>query len=96
MAEILRRDFMAPVQLLSADQRTVAGVISTGALDRWNETIDPAGVRWGPGVKLLWAHDAKSPIGRAERIAVDGDKVMANFRLASPGVDATADKLMPF
>jgi HK97 family phage prohead protease len=92
MTEITRRDFTAPVQLLAADARSVAGVISSNSLDRWGEVIDPAGVRWGPGVKLLWSHDPRSPIGRAERIAADGDKVTASFRLASPGVDATADK----
>ena len=83
MAEIIRRDFTAPVQLLATDARTVAGVISTGALDRWGETIDPAGVRWGPGVKLLWSHDPRSPIGKAERISVDGDKVDSEIS-ASP------------
>jgi HK97 family phage prohead protease len=92
MTELVRRDFTAPVQLLATDARAVAGVISTSALDRWGEVIDPAGVRWGASVKLLWSHDPRSPIGRAERIAVDGDRVLANFRLASAGVDPTADK----
>ena len=68
MAEITRRDFTAPVQLLANDARTVAGVVTSGALDRWNETIAPEGVRWGPGVKFLWSHDPRSPIGSAERI----------------------------
>ena len=62
----IRRDFTAPVELLAED-RTVAGVVSTAALDRYDETIDPAGVRWGRGVKLLWSHDPRSPIGKAER-----------------------------
>ncbi len=69
MTEITRRDFTAPVQLLATDARTVAGVISSDSLDRWGEVIDPAGVRWGPGVKLLWSHDPRIPIGtrRAHR-----------------------------
>ncbi len=71
MTEMTRRDFTAPVQLLAADARSVSGVITNGAPDRWGETIDPAGVRWGAGVKLLWSHDPRSPIGKAERIAVD-------------------------
>jgi HK97 family phage prohead protease len=87
---VVRRDFNAPLQLLA--DRGVAGVVSSSALDAFGEVIDPKGVRWRDGVKLLWSHDPRQPIGRAERIAVEGDKVVANFRLASPGVDPTADR----
>jgi HK97 family phage prohead protease len=91
MTDLTRREFSAPIQLL-ADQRTVAGIVSSSALDAFGEQIDPRGVRWRNGVKLLWSHDPRQPIGKAERIAVEGDKVVANFRLASPGVDPVADR----
>jgi HK97 family phage prohead protease len=86
----MRRDFMAPIKV--AGDRGFTAIITTGALDRWNEKIDPAGVRWARSVPVLWAHRVSEPIGRTEQIQRDGDQVMASIRLASEGVSEAADK----
>jgi HK97 family phage prohead protease len=86
----LRRDFLAPIKV-TAD-RGFTAIITTGALDRWGEKIDPAGVRWARSVPVLWAHRVSEPIGRTEEIRRDGDQVFASIRLASEGVSEEADK----
>jgi HK97 family phage prohead protease/HK97 family phage major capsid protein len=86
----MRRDFMAPIRV--AADRGFTAIITTSALDRWGEKIDPAGVRWARSVPVLWAHRVSEPIGRTEQIVRDGDQVMASIRLASEGVSEAADK----
>ena len=91
--DLTRRDFTIPVSRYDPETRVVSGVISSGALDHWGDVIDQDGIKIRSSVPLLWAHDSRQPIGRSLGIQRNGDKTAASFRLASAGVDPTADRI---
>lgn len=93
MPDFVRRDIEIPITRYDAETRTVSGVISSESLDAFGDQIDQAGIKIRSSVPLLWSHDPRSPIGRSVAFRRDGDRTLAQFRLASQGVDATADRI---
>ena len=92
----LLKSYVAEVKADGA-ARTIDFTISTGAVDRDRDTIDPAGwkltaFRKNPVVQ--WAHDyAMPPIGRATKIRVDGDALKATAEFATAEVYPFAETI---
>jgi HK97 family phage prohead protease/HK97 family phage major capsid protein len=53
------------IKAVEPARRSFSGVASTPELDRQGDMLDPAGVTFRNPVPLLWHHDPKQPIGRA-------------------------------
>ena len=87
MADTIRKQFIADdITKDAAGDRVRRFVISTGSVDRDNDTISAAGwqldnYRKNPVVQ--WAHDYKSlPIARALHVGVENDKLVATAEFA--------------
>lgn len=91
-------------QIIPAEIRTageglgddeVEVVMSTGNLARDGHILDPGGAdieSYRSNPIILWQHDPKTPVGTAPLVAVDGNKIRARVRFASPGISPEADK----
>jgi HK97 family phage prohead protease len=91
---MMRGVFAAEIRELGDDEVEV--VISTGVLARDGHILEPAGAQLDNYRKnpiFLWVHDQKIPVGVAEAITVEGDKITARVRFAPIGVSAEADKV---
>lgn len=76
------------VKGLSDDQRTFEGVASTPELDTQSDRMDPHGAKYSLPLPLLWAHDAKAPVGHVTHATVSdaGIKIKAHIvRVPEPG-----------
>lgn len=79
------------------DSRTLEFVISTGAVDRMGDTIDPKGWKLDAYRKnpvVLWAHDGGTlPVARASAVWVEGEALRARAEFTSPELNALGDKV---
>lgn len=76
----LLKDYVPVVKVLSETERIIRFTISTGTVDRMNDTVNPAGwdlvnfIRGGQPV--LFGHDRYNPVvGRGVRTWMEGDKL---------------------
>ena len=71
-------------QAVDTDRRTVEAVISTGAVDRQGDTVDPMGWQLDSYMKnpvVLWAHDYRSlPVAKALSVEVKGSGKRARLK----------------
>ena len=78
----VRKQVIEPATVIDAERRALRFCISTGAVDRENDTIaldgwDLAAFRRNPVV--LWGHDAQRlPLGRAFDVGAEGGSLMAS------------------
>jgi HK97 family phage prohead protease len=88
----IMRAVTAAAPVVAAAPATAGGprytfTISTGAVDRMNDVIDPKGWRFADYLKnpvVLFSHDASSlPVGRSTRVWVEGDRLKAIVELAT-------------
>jgi hypothetical protein len=93
----LQKVTAAPVVKQGRD-RTFRFVLSTGAVDRMNDTIDPTG--WlldeytAAGGRVLWAHQHDIPaIARSTWIGVVAGKLVADAQFPPPGIHPFADTI---
>jgi HK97 family phage prohead protease len=77
----IRKQMIAPVDQLSGDMRALRFTISTGTVDREQDTISVAGwdlANFKRNPVVLWGHDAgRLPIGRALDVTNDGGALKA-------------------
>ena len=68
------------------DTRTLRFTITTGAVDRDNDTVNPKGWKTANYLKnpvFLWAHDySQLPIGKAIALEMTGDRLVASVKFA--------------
>lgn len=92
---VLLKDFAPEITPDSGESRIVQFVISTGAVDRDGDTIDPQGwdlTTFQKSGAVLWGHDASQlPIAESLATWVEGDKLKARCRFPTKDVYAFSD-----
>lgn len=95
--EQVRKQFAVSLEkgAVDPDARTVKFTITTGAVDRDNDTIDPKGWDVSEFLKnpvVLWAHDySQLPVARAIDIVPTGDGLQSTAQFPPKGVYPFAD-----
>ena len=91
----LRKQFSGVRKAIDIERRSVDFVISTGAVDRDGDTIDPQGFQldsFRQNPVVLFAHDSRQPpIAKAESIQVDGQALRSQAVFASRDTFPFAD-----
>lgn len=81
------KTFQSIIKGIDEKEQTITALVSTGARDRMDESLDPAGVNLSHFRKnpvVLWAHDYSSPpIAKALWIKKDGDGVLSKMKFAN-------------
>ncbi len=81
----------------AGDDRKFKVIASTEDLDRYNEIIDQSGWVLDSYMKnpvILWAHDhTQLPIGVADKVYVDGDKLIVEGRFAPADANPMAEQV---
>jgi HK97 family phage prohead protease len=78
----VRKQIIAPADLIESDKRALRFTISTGSVDRERDTIAVAGwdlSNFKGNPVVLWGHDSsRLPIGRAFDVTVEGGALKAS------------------
>lgn len=85
-----------PLQTRELGDDEVEVIISTGAVARDGHIFDPKGAdltAYRKNPIVLWQHDADHPVGRADEVRLDGDKIVAKVRFAPAGISHKADEI---
>jgi uncharacterized protein len=87
---------VVPAQMKALADDVVEVTMSTSALARDGHILVAAGAdlnayRLNP--IILWQHDPEHPIGNAEAVRIDGDKLKARVRFAPAGISRKADEI---
>jgi HK97 family phage prohead protease len=95
---MLRKEYIAEIsQKGAAESRTLTFTVSTGAVDRERDVIDPEGWKltaFRRNPTILWAHDYKSlPVGRATKIRVEDGKLRADIEFAPVEANPLAESV---
>ena len=86
---------LVPSQVTEVGEDEVEVVMSTGAIARDGHILVPGGANlthYRANPVVLWQHDPDQPVGNAEGVRVDGDKIVARIRFAPLGVSEVADR----
>ena len=78
------------------EERTLTFVASDETVDRYGDVINADGWQLAEFRKnpvFLWLHSYAAPIGKVEKVHVDGSRLLARVKFASEGVSALADDL---
>jgi len=91
----VRASFDTEVKADAGNSRSLVFTISTGAVDRMNDTISAAGWQIDNYLKnpvVLWAHDSSMlPIAKAKHVWVAGDKLKAIAEFTPAGMSRFND-----
>ena len=89
------KQYTATIEPLS--ERKMGFMISTAAVDRDGDTVDPKGWELGSYTKnpvVLWAHDySQPPIGKAVNIQTTKDGLRADVEFLPQGMSSFADMI---
>ena len=86
---------LVQTQVTEIGDDEVEVVMSTGAIARDGHILVPGGAdlaQYRANPVVLWQHDPGQPVGTAEGVRVDGDKIVARIRFAPLGVSEVADR----
>ena len=86
---------LVQTQVTEIGDDEVEVVMSTGAIARDGHILVPGGAdlaHYRANPVVLWQHDPGQPVGTAEGVRVDGDKIVARIRFAPLGVSEVADR----
>ena len=85
--ELLKRVFTGEIKGIDEKERTLTAYISTGARDRMDEVLTPAGVdlrAYKKNPVVLWAHNYQQPpIGKALWVKKDGEGIVSKVKFAN-------------
>lgn len=85
--ELLKRVFTSEIKGIDEKEGTMTAHISTGAVDRMREIVEPEGADMGNYKKnpvVLWAHDySLPPIGKALWVKREGNGLVAKIKFAA-------------
>lgn len=91
--EIVAAEIRAAGDGLGDDQVEV--VMSTGVIARDGHILEPEGADLATYLRnpiILWQHNPNHPVGTAEEVVVDGNKIRARIRFAPLGISVEADR----
>lgn len=91
---MIRKLIAAEINDLGDDEVEV--VMSTSALARDGHILVTQGCRldnYRANPIVLWSHDSNVPVGNAEDVVIDQDKITARVRFAPLGISARADEI---
>lgn len=91
---LMRR--LLPSEISTVGEDEIEVIASTGDKARDGHVLMPDGAQLDDFRKLpmvLWQHMSDQPIGRAEDIRIDGNKIVARIRFAPLGISAKADEI---
>lgn len=93
----LIKTFFDVEKVISKEARTIDFVISTAALDRDTDTVNPNGWVLDNYLKnpvVLWAHDSSCPpVGKSIRTVVEGGKLISTCKFAPKEISEFADMI---
>lgn len=85
--DLLKKVFTGELKGIDEKEGTMTAHISTGAVDRMREVVEPEGADMGNYKKnpvVLWAHDySLPPIGKALWVKREGGGILAKIKFAS-------------
>lgn len=85
--DLQKKVFVTDIKEIDDNDMTITATISTGAVDRQRESLDPDGVdlaHYRKNSVVLWAHDYSTPpIGRAMWVKKTADGVIAKVKFYS-------------
>ena len=88
-----------PIETIDTDNRSFIVVASDESVDRYGDIVTVSGWELDNFQKnpiALWGHNSDLPIGTVPRLWKDGTRLLAEMKLAPPGVDEFVDKLWRF
>jgi HK97 family phage prohead protease len=84
---IKKQVFVSEIKSIDEKEFTLTAAISTNAVDRMGEVLDPKGLdmkNYQKNPVVLWAHDySQPPIGKAMWVRRDGDTVVSKVKFAN-------------
>ena len=86
---------LIPSQVSQVGEDEVEVVIATGDIARDGHILVPGGVDLTNYLRnpvVLWQHSPDDPVGNAENVRVEGDKIVARVRFAPTGISEVADR----
>lgn len=93
----LIKTFTDVEKVISKEARTIDFVISTSAIDRDTDIIDPNGWKLDHYLRnpvVLWAHDSSCPpVGKSIRTVVEGGKLISTCKFAPKEISEFADMI---
>lgn len=85
--KMLKRVFTGQIKSIDEKENTLTAYVSTGAVDRMNEVLDPQGIdlrNYKKNPVVLWAHDYSAPpIGKALWVKKDGNGIVSKVKFAT-------------
>lgn len=92
---IVRKGFLPEIKGINYDERTVDFIISTGAVDRDNDVVDPNGwdlTDYKKNPVVLFGHDYRSlPVGRGLNTRMENGKLKSTAQFPDVSTYAFAD-----
>lgn len=92
---IVRKGFLPEIKGINYDERTVDFIISTGAVDRDNDVVDPNGwdlTDYKKNPVVLFGHDYRSlPVGRGLNTRMESGKLKSTAQFPDVSTYAFAD-----
>lgn len=92
---IVRKGFLPEIKGINYDERTVDFIISTGAVDRDNDVVDPNGwdlTDYKKNPVVLFGHDYRSlPVGRGLNTRLENGKLKSTAQFPDVSTYAFAD-----
>lgn len=88
-----------PIETIDSENRSFIVVASDETADRYGDIVTVSGWQLDNFQKnpiALWGHNSDLPIGTVPRVWKDGTRLLAEMKLAPPGVDDFTDKLWRF
>lgn len=75
------------------EQRTLVGIATTPATDRYGERVLPKGAEFTLPLPLLWQHRAGEPVGSVIKATVTEAGIEVEAQLLAAGIDPIADRV---
>ncbi len=80
------------VKSVDEAQRTIEGIASTPAPDRYNDIVEPAGIEFKLPLPFLYQHKHSEPIGSVVDARITSDGMAIKAKVASAGIHADIDR----
>ena len=87
MKDLLKKVFNSEIKSIDENEMELTALISTNAIDRYREVVDPSGMdakHYRKNPVVLWAHNYDiPPIGKALWVKREGDGIVSKVKFAN-------------